>query len=329
MALDENQRRKPRTANKRARSRRVKGKVCKAEDLRNMPYLITMDEYLSAPHDINFVYRTLDENINLHWHDFLELEYVSSGEGVQYLNQQVVPFSKGTLSLLMPTDFHEVHVNTDNCPFVYNVKFTEQMLDHDLFEILYNTKEGLYALIPEEMQEAVIAEFKALQRECKGDEVLKTKAVKCILQRLVIFLIRFKNNEAAEVRPNSQPLSISSDIVIQVMSYIKRNYRNSILLRDIADHVHLSPNYLSGLFRKTVGITITEYLMSVRMRNAIVYLINSDKTIQEICEAVGYNSYEHFERLFKRRFGISPKEFRKYGVLNYEPEHKQNPEILE
>lgn len=294
-----------------------------------MPYLITMDEYLSAPYDTDIVYRTLEEDINLHWHDFLELEYVSSGDGIQFLNQQVVPFSKGTLCLLMPTDFHEVHVNAGNCPYVYNVKFTEQMLDHDLFEILYNTKNGLYALIPEKMQEAIITEFMALQRECNGNDLLKTKAIKCILQQLVIYLIRYKDTNATETRPNNQPLSISSDIVIQVMSYIKRNYRNSISLKDIAAHVHLSPNYLSGLFRRTVGITITEYLMSVRIRNAIVYLINSDKTIQEICEAVGYNSYEHFERLFKRRFGISPKEFRKYGALNYEPECKQNSGILE
>ena len=320
MALDENQRRKPRTPNKNLLSRKRREKASQAEALRNTPYLITMDEYLSAPYDVFALNRSLEEDINLHWHDFLELEYVSSGEGVQYLNQQVVPFSKGTLTLLLPTDFHEVHVNKENYPFVYNVKFTEQMLDHDLFEYLYNTKNSLYASIPEDVQDALVHEFLALQQENEGNELLKTKAIKCILQRILIYLVRFMENESHQDHADSQQLSISSDIVIQAMSFIKRNYRNSITLRDIADDVHLSPNYLSGLFRKTVGITITEYLMSVRMRNAIVYLINSDKTIQEICEAVGYNSYEHFERLFKRRFGISPKEFRKYGVLNYERE---------
>lgn len=322
MALDENQRRKPRTPNKKLLSRKRREKSGRAEALRNTPYLITMDEYLSAPYDVFVLTRSLEEDINLHWHDFLELEYVSSGEGVQYLNQQVVPFSKGTLTLLLPTDFHEVHVNKESYPMVHNVKFTEQMLDHDLFEILYNTKNSLHAIIPEEMQASLVGEFMALQRENEGNELLKTKAIKCILQRILIYLVRFMNADSPQNRPESQHLSVSSDIVIQAMSYIKRNYRNSITLKDIANDVHLSPNYLSGLFRKTVGITITEYLMSVRMRNAIVYLINSEKTIQEICEAVGYNSYEHFERLFKRRFGISPKEFRKYGVLNYEKETK-------
>lgn len=320
MALDENQRRKPRTVNKNAQARNRKENNRCVAALRNMPYLITMDEYLSAPYDTDVVIRPLEEDINLHWHDFLELEYVSDGEGMQYLNQQVVPFSKGTLTLLLPTDFHEVHVSKRNYPYVYNVKFTEQMLDHDLFEFLYNTKDSLYAAIPEEMQAAVVQEFMNLQQECEGNALLKTKAIKCILQRILIYLVRYMQTGSPQERLENPPLSVSSDIVVQAMSYIKRNYRNSITLKDIADYVHLSPNYLSGLFRKTVGITITEYLMSVRMRNAIVYLINSDKTIQEICEAVGYNSYEHFERLFKRRFGISPKEFRKYGVLNYDGE---------
>lgn len=322
MALDENQRRKPRTPNKKLLSRSHKVKTGKASSLRNMPYLITMDEYLSAPYDVSVVIRTLEEDINLHWHDFLELEYVSSGEGIQFLNQQVVPFSEGTLCLLLPTDFHEVHIHAERPPFVYNVKFTEQMLDHDLFEILYNTKNGLHAAIPEDVRQDIVNKFLALQRECEHDERLKAKALKCILQQILIYLVRFKETESPEEKPGRPQLSVNSDIVVQAMSYIKRNYRNSITLKDIADSVHLSPNYLSGLFCKTAGITITEYLKSVRMRNAIVYLINSDKTIQEICEAVGYNSYEHFERLFKRRFGISPKEFRKYGILNYEHESR-------
>lgn len=320
MSLDENQRRKPRIPNKSLTSRKSKGKVSKAETLQNTPYLITMDEYLSTSYDVFVLNRLLQEDINLHWHDFLELEYVSEGEGVQILNQQTIPFSKGKLALLLPTDFHEVYINKENKPYVYNVKFTEQMLDRDLFDILYNANRILYADIPQEAQAELLGEFLALEKENNGNAMLKTKAIKCILQRILIYLVRYMGTDSDQKHMVNQASPVLSDIVVQVMSYIKHNYRNSITLEDIADSVHLSPNYLSGLFRKTIGITITEYLMSVRMRNAIVYLINSDKTIQEISEAVGYNSYEHFERLFKRRFGISPKEFRQYGVLNYKKE---------
>lgn len=315
MPLDENQRRKPRITDKNHFYRKKK-----AEVMRNIPYLITMDEYLSSSYSVFVLNRWLEEDINLHWHDFLELEYVTEGDGVQILNQQLVPYSKGKLTLLLPTDFHEVYINKENKPFVYNVKFTEQMLDRDLFDLLYNADGILYAEIPTELHDELVREFLILKRENVGNSILKTKAMKCILQRILIYLVRYMETGDNQKNIKEQSASELSDMVVQVMSYIKRNYRSPITLKNIADSVHLSPNYLSGLFRRNMGITITEYLMSVRMRNAIVYLINSDKTIYEISEAVGYNSYEHFERLFKRRFGISPKEFRQRGALNCKKE---------
>lgn len=96
-------------------------------------------------------------------------------------------------------------------------------------------------------------------------------------------------------------------IVQQAVRYIRENYRHKGLkIQDVADHVHLSPNYLSFLFKQISGETIWEFVTKVRMEEAKQLLRNTAKRRYEIADEVGYESPEHFTRVFKRFFGESP-----------------------
>ena len=280
------------------------------------PYLVTLDEYLSPPHEVSVIARYLKEDINMHWHDFLELEYVSSGDGVHYLNQQIVPFSAGSLHLLLPTDFHEIHVNPNDYPYVFSVKFPETLLDRDMFNMIFQNNTVRQVFLPEELRPSVLQDFIDLDWEYRHGELFRAKAMNGLLQQILIKLERLVREQTQQGRGEVQQ-TVSANAVIQAMAYIRKNFARALTLKDISQYVHLSPNYLSSIFRQTVGCTISEYTRNVRMRHAIVFLLNQDKTILQICEEVGYNSYEHFERIFRRQFGVSPKEFRKRVLTNH------------
>lgn len=102
------------------------------------------------------------------------------------------------------------------------------------------------------------------------------------------------------------------DSVEQVISYLKANYATDLNVNDIAKAVHLSPFYLSRIFKEELGITMIEYLTEVRISAARNLLESSDLVLKDIAQKVGYSDVTYFSRLFKKRMGISANEYRRW-----------------
>lgn len=113
-------------------------------------------------------------------------------------------------------------------------------------------------------------------------------------------------NELTNIRDNQIHPEIQ-----KIKSYIHENYSKNIKLQDLADIVYLHPNYISGHFKKLTGHTFKDYLTGVRMAEAEKIFLTSDLKVYEIAEKVGFTDYRHFSVVFKKRFGISPRDFRK------------------
>lgn len=95
-----------------------------------------------------------------------------------------------------------------------------------------------------------------------------------------------------------------------VIYYLKDNYRDpSLNLTDAASIVGLNEKYFSVKFKKETGITFVEYLTDIRMEAAKKLLKNTNMRLADISDAVGYKSVEHFGRSFKKRVGMTPREY--------------------
>lgn len=124
-------------------------------------------------------------------------------------------------------------------------------------------------------------------------------------RRLADFL-----TEAADLIKHS--MSDHDDAVVRgAQAFIRSHYRNKGLkIQDIAGHVHLSANYLSHLFKQITGETVWEFVTRLRMEEARHLLLNTAKKRYDIADSVGYESPEHFSRVFKRYYGESPNALR-------------------
>jgi two-component system response regulator YesN len=94
------------------------------------------------------------------------------------------------------------------------------------------------------------------------------------------------------------------------INYIDANYDKPITLADIARASHLSISRLAHLFKEQMGITIIDYLTSVRIERAKQLLLATEQSCTEICFQVGYNNQSYFSRTFKDLVGMSPRYFR-------------------
>lgn len=114
------------------------------------------------------------------------------------------------------------------------------------------------------------------------------------------------------------PANHGGQVLQRAKRYIRENYHRSLSLADVSKTVHVSPNYLSYLFRDEAGMTFLEYLTSLRMQEAKRLLMQPGIKIYEVAEKVGYGSWKHFSRIFKDTTDYNPVDYRKRAVASDE-----------
>lgn len=101
-----------------------------------------------------------------------------------------------------------------------------------------------------------------------------------------------------------------SGYVQQCCDYVYQHYREKILLDDIADHLHISPTYLSRIFSKEMKIRLQEYISQFRVERAANLLKYSGEPIARIGDYVGFPSQSYFGNTFKKYMGMTPGQYR-------------------
>ena len=95
----------------------------------------------------------------------------------------------------------------------------------------------------------------------------------------------------------------------EIINYINTNYL-TVTLDELEEHFHLSKPYLSKYIKDKSGKTFGELVKNVRMKKARTLLKGGNMTVETIAEKVGYQNVEHFNRLFKKKYGMTPVQFR-------------------
>ena len=97
-----------------------------------------------------------------------------------------------------------------------------------------------------------------------------------------------------------------------VIDHIRKNYCSSSLsLKELAEAAHSTPAYVSSLFKKEIGVSVTEYITSSRMKLAAKLLLqNPDLNLVSVSERVGYEDPYYFSRCFKKQYGVPPSKYR-------------------
>lgn len=111
----------------------------------------------------------------------------------------------------------------------------------------------------------------------------------------------------------NQCLDYSSPIN-SVITIITNHYPEPLTLENLASYVYLSPNYLSNLFKKEVGKSVTDFIIQFRLEIAKNMLNNEHLKINFIASMVGFNNISYFNRLFKKHYGKTPTTYR--SLLN-------------
>ena len=133
--------------------------------------------------------------------------------------------------------------------------------------------------------------------------------MKCLDAASVMVSIKILLNSLWENDSENNVDSAGSQVE-QIRQYILTSYHENITLTALASAYHMDASYLSRMFSQTYGETIIAYLTRVRMEQAIRLMEDEEKKLETISFLVGYDDYNYFSRVFRKKLGVSPREYR-------------------
>ncbi len=114
----------------------------------------------------------------------------------------------------------------------------------------------------------------------------------------------------AETMASLQKSKIRSKQVVKCIDYISQHLHDKISMEELSDYVQLNETYLSKLFKKEIGLSVSEYIRNKKIEEAQSLLRFSDKSSIEIATDLGFSSHSYFISTFKKVTGITPREYR-------------------
>lgn len=126
-------------------------------------------------------------------------------------------------------------------------------------------------------------------------------------ERMLTWVERVNQKAAALFSTDTNTVSA----IEQAKKYIDTHVYSPISRSQVAESVHLSPEYLSRIFKKELGISLIEYITQTKLNTAKGLLAHSDMSISQISDRLGYGNFAYFSQLFRVSFGVTPSEFRR------------------
>jgi AraC-like DNA-binding protein len=271
------------------------------------PERLSNDAYMSLASPFRMFRQSLTGEIAVHWHEFYELAFILSGGGQHVLNGSALPLEYGTVFLLTPTDFHALQPDLRAGTLeLYNFIFSDALLSDEVRTLVFGACKNYHVLFSDAERARMRDRFHAIWMEGQSSAPGQSVMVKALLEQILITLSRQQPPPDTQAYP-----SIHHPAIQQALIYIDHHFREPLSLKSLAEQVHLAPNYLSELFQRATGMPFGGYLQDVRLRFAVSVLQSSSVSITEACYLSGFSNLSHFTRVFKKKYGYSPRESRR------------------
>lgn len=248
--------------------------------------------------------RFVDFYTPLHWHNFIEIELVLSGSGEQILNGQQMELSKGSLSVLRLTDFHQVDPKEDL--HLLNLMVDDSFLSEEMLGKL-TAGNTLYFRLSEEQTSTL----EKLLRLCVVENKSPSPDLRYLKHLIIcIFLKVLKLSPQSGKKPPADERPIQAALL-----YMHMHFRENPKLSEVAKIAHYNTSHFSHTFHKELGTTYCDYLNMLKISYAKELLLSTSLKISDICFECGFTSHSNFLRLFKEKIGVSPMQYRKKAIV--------------
>ena len=287
-------------------------------------------EYVSYPADtpIKITYANIRE-YPIHWHNSIEILYVLRGSINVTIDTDSFEVLEKELEIINVDESHRIYSDEDNKVLIFHIDpyfFEKYYKDiNNIFFYTNSTDEGAREGEEYDLLRNFLAKLlcEAVQKIDDYD-----KEIESILIDLLYHLINnfhYLTYEKEELKEKTEQLARYH----RISKYIFNNYDSNITLQEIAKKEFLSPHYLSHEIKYATGYSFTDLVNQTRVEESVKLLLDSDLSISDISDEVGFSHVRYLNKNFKNYYGCTPLQYRKKNKLTEkELEAIKNIEIL-
>lgn len=247
--------------------------------------------------------------VSPHWHDSLEMVYVLEGSVTMIYENRKIVLNPNEFNIINSQVIHSV-VSGKNKALVLQIpkevlkKYVSD-IEAYMFEVDLNPQNEVQRTKLDKMKKIFTDMYVVYNIQPEG-YLLRFNS---LLYELLFNLIHSYSVKLTQDKMDKNKRKLEK--VDEIMVYVKKNYKEKVSIHDLASHFGYSDDYLSKFFKQEIGMTIIEYLYTIRITKVYQELINTDGNIREIFEEHGCSNYRVAMRVFREKYGCTPKEKRK------------------
>lgn len=251
-----------------------------------------------------------------HIHNYFEINYVASGSCTFVFEKDKRTMREGELCIIAPSSEHDLVIDDDSTVFcimlrksTFDTTFFSLLSRKDLLSYFFRTilqddSHANYLLFFSENNKWLKQIIhNAMGESYKNDSYSNA----CCISWINLLFSNLLRNYSKTLQFYDYQMGADFSLVLQ---YIQHNYQ-TLTLASLAELFHYSEPHLCTLIKQNTGHNFTGLIKRLRLAEAIDYLTNTNLKIGEIAEKVGYNSADHFSRVFRSTYKMSPQEYRK------------------
>lgn len=258
-------------------------------------------------------------------HPYYELLYISSGEALIEWIGNTYKAKSPALFILTPSSPHRIkHVTPRmECWFV-ELRLQDQDYMPSLETInAWNRMQEELSWDEEDM-ENIVSTLMSIEATVNTtsttySEVALRRIMSCDIQKLLLRIDHFIETRTS--KKDDQVVTTDSNWsahahIYELIRFMEMCYTQEISLEILAKRSGYTPSYIIRLFKEITDLTPVQYLYELRMHAATSYLRTTQMSVQDIAEAVGFPGIHYFSRMFKKKFGHSPTEWKRKHLID-------------
>ncbi len=271
-------------------------------------------EFVTPPAGRSWLFHVRAEDSFPFWwhsHEHYELTFIERGHGRRFAGTSVSVYGPGDLALFGPYLPHAYVSAEQDRPQVADVAqfrddvFGSSLLAHEEFHALramLDAADRGLALTAEPGR--LRASMRTLARRTGAEQTVA-------LLDLLVWLAHSAQRRPLSVEPAEPAFRTQSHAALTTaVQYLEGNFRTPVTRDQIARAASVTPTSLSRLFRRQLGVTITEYLSGLRLGAAAELLSSGQGSVAAVAYACGYTNLANFNRQFRFRYGMTPSRYR-------------------
>ncbi|MDO5418108.1 MAG: AraC family transcriptional regulator [Lachnospiraceae bacterium] len=259
--------------------------------------------------------------VPVHWHEEMELISIKKGQGQVTLDLKPFSVEEGDLVVVFPGRLHSISRKPGHSMEYENIIFRLDMLMPALPDAC--SAEFLMPLLSEDGPEPYVCragcrEYEAVQQQVQRlDRIsgerpygyeLAVKGIFCELLFQILGEKRWKQEPSR--RPDAGQRRLQGKVKL-VLKEVENRYGEDLSIGEMADLCGYSSSHFMKFFKQWMGTSFVDYLNEYRLIMAARLLLCGEKNVTEIAQETGFGQTSYFNRLFKRKHGMTPGEYRK------------------